>query len=98
MTLTNARKLQKEIQSKNYHCIVPLGYGPRRYFCRTFRTKNGQLVPFDFRSRATFRKHHAMRLRENRRIMRFYDKMMQQQRARLRSPLDAMIDRACGLE
>jgi hypothetical protein len=98
MTLVNAKKLRDEIRAKGYHCVVPLGFTPRRYFCVIFHAKAGKLVPMYFRSRASFRKHHAQALRNSRRIMRFYHEMQRRTQWETRSPLEFMIDRACGLD
>lgn len=88
MKLRDARALQHEIQCRGYHCIVPLGFGPACYFARIFGVK----AAIDFHSVASFRKHHAKHLRERRRIMRTPFP------ARPRSPIEVLVDRACGLD
>lgn len=90
MRLTDARMLQREIREAGYHCVVPLGNGPDGYFARIFGK-----TPIDFHTRQDFRKHHAMRLRQQRRAIRDYRKMRTGRRTL--SPIEIMIDRACGL-
>lgn len=93
MRLDDARTLKRFIKSKGYHCIIPLGYGPDRYFARIFGT-GGKWI--DFTDAAAFRKHHAMRLRQGRTAQRELQRLST--RRRPRSGLEILIDRACGLE
>ena len=90
MSLLEARKLRDEIQRAGYHSIVPLGHGPEGYFARIFGKAS-----IDFYSRHAFRKHHAMRLRERKKMFRDYEQIQRIRPAR--SPIEIMIDQACGL-
>jgi hypothetical protein len=92
MTLKDAKALRDEIISwDGTHCTVPLGFGPDRYFARIFRFEG----PVDFHARAEFRTYKARQLREHRAKLRMYDAL---ERIRPpRSPIELMIDRACGL-
>ena len=90
MTLTDARKLRDEIRAAGLHCIVPLGHGPDGYFARIF-TDTG---PVDFPGLAPWRlwkSERAKRVRESER------RPARLEHGRPRSPLELMIDRACGL-
>lgn len=88
MTLKEARSLQKQIHKWGYACTVPLGHGPDGYWC--------QVTQNQFRSEAEARRHHAKRLRERRKIMREYEAMSR--RRDTRSPIERMIDQACGIK
>lgn len=90
MTLKDAKALRDYIRSKGYHCIVPLGHGPAAYAPEI----SG---PRSFQTRAAFRAHHAMRLRERRQALRAYLALVARRPALNRSPIEMMIDRACGL-
>ena len=95
MKLADARCLRDKIREHaGYHCVVPLGYGPDGYFARIFSSGgNGMLVPVNFHARAEYRAHYAMRLREGRAVSRMFAKPPKR-----RSPIEIMVDRACGLE
>jgi hypothetical protein len=88
MTLKEARALQAQIKRWNYHCTVPLGWGPDGYWC--------QITGLRFFSEAEARKHHAKRLRERRKSLREYEAAHRKRDTR--SPIERMVDRACGLE
>lgn len=95
MTLTDARQFRDYIHSKNsINCTVPLGFGPDGYFpCSIMKT--GQRF---WKSRAEFRKWAADDLRNSRRIMRDDNDMMwRRNKPKARSPIEIMVDRACGL-
>lgn len=90
MLLQDAKKLRDEIRRVGLHCIVPLKHGPDRYFARIF-TVDG---PVDFRDRKGwlgYRKGYEKRKREGERAARLLTLPPP------RSPLELMIDRACGL-
>lgn len=78
-------------------CTVPNGHGPDGYFARiwTSRTDDGTSQrqaperPKDFYSRADFEAWRAACERERGR---------QERRSRPRSPIDILIDRACGVD
>jgi hypothetical protein len=94
VTLKDAKALRDYIHSKNsINCTVPLGHGPDNYFPRSIM-RDG---PRDWKSRAQFRLWHALHIRERRRIERDYKRVMNGQSQRRRSPIELMIDRACGL-
>ncbi len=89
MTLKDARTVRDELREHGLHSIVPLGHGPDKYFARIFAVHN---VTHDFHSGAQARKYLADRLRRLRKAA------MERQRARRpRSPIEVLIDRACGL-
>lgn len=98
MTLQAARALQKVIQGPGFglHCIVPLGHGPAGYFCRIF-TNSGQVDFHDSEAAAAYRRRMK---RRQAKAHREYLRMQREILARRdrRSPLDRMIDQACGLE
>lgn len=90
MVLAEARKLRDEIRAAGLHSIVPLGHGPDSYFARIF-TDSGSV---DFSGRAPWRlwkAERAKRLRDSERAAAKLDLR------RPRSPIEMMIDRACGL-
>lgn len=95
MTLKDARAFRDYIHSKNsINCTVPLGFGPDGYLPMSV-LRNG---PHRWESRAEFRKWVAQYIRERRRIMREYNAMEARKRIRpARSPIELMVDRACGL-
>lgn len=96
MTLKDAKTLRDEIQ-QHYHCIVPLGFRPDRYFTRIYTSDgNGGLAPIDFHARPEYRMFRAKRLRDHRAKMRMYE-AAERALSRPRSPIELMIDRACGL-
>lgn len=89
MTLKDAKALRDEIRGYGYHCIVPLGHGPDGYTPR--------ISSRSFNTREEFRKYHAMRLRERRLAQREYERQLSRLRSRPRSPIEMMVDKACGL-
>lgn len=91
MTLKDAKVLRDEIKRvSGFHCIVPLGHGPDSYFARIFSFEK-----IDFYDRASFRRYRAQQIRTKRALELEWAK---RERRRARSPLDIMIDRACGVE
>lgn len=94
MTLKDARAFRDYIHSKySINCTVPLGFGPDGYFPMSVLS-NG---PHRWESRAEFRNWLAVRLRENRRNLRAYLAMEARRLRPARSPIELMVDRACGL-
>jgi hypothetical protein len=95
MTLKDAREFRDYIQSKcSLNCTVPLGFGPADYL-PTSVMRDG---PRRWQSKAEFRTWLAQYIRERRNIHRRYEQMVSAQATRrARSPLDIMIDQACGL-
>jgi len=94
MKLKEAREFRDYIIAKvGVNCTVPLGFGPDGYFPRSILSTG----PHDWKSRAEFRKWAADHLRKRRRIMHDYNEMMARKNRRARSPIELMIDRACGL-
>ncbi len=96
MTLKNARALRDYIHAKgSVNCSVPLGFGPDGYFA-TSRLRTG---PHQWQSKQEFRNWQAKYLRDRRKALRDYEQMMRQQQRRRspRSPIEMMVDRACGL-
>lgn len=93
MTLKDARGLRDYIHSKNsVNCTVPLGFGPDGYFATSILHTGAR----QWQSRKDFRVWLAQHIRECRRIHREYERVMRAPQRR-RSPIDLMIDRACGL-
>ena len=95
MTLKDAKAFRDEIIAKTgVNCTVPLGFGPDGYFPRSILSAG----PHDWTSRAEFRKWAADHFRARRRAIRAYNQMMLRGRLRkARSPIEMMVDRACGL-
>lgn len=92
MTLKDARAFRAYIHSKcSVNCTVPLGLGPDGYFPRSVLSTGRH----DWTSRAEFRTWLARNIRERRRITRDYERMTR--RRDIRSPIERMIDTACGL-
>lgn len=92
MTLKDARQLRDYIHSKDsINCTVPLGHGPCGYFPQSILSTG----PRDWTSRQDFRDWLATRIRERRVIQRQYDAVMRRPQ-RARSPIEMMIDKACG--
>jgi len=92
MTIQDARKLRDHIKATlGCHCTVPYNYAPDRYFAViwTSDTPSGACCPKKFRSQEEFDEWFAER--EKRRIAR-------ELLSKPRSPLDMMIDKACGIE
>ena len=91
MTLREARELQAEIRDKwGYHCTVPLGWGPNGYWCQISTSVGSGR----FMNRAEARKYRADSLRRHRNAMRELSKPLVRP---ARSPIERMVDRACGL-
>lgn len=87
MTLAEARALRDEIREHGLHCVVPLGYGPVGYSARIYSGRGGgPAMPVDFSSRSAWRAWKDER--ERREQLRL---------SRPRSPIEAMIDQACGI-
>lgn len=93
MTLQDAKALRTTIKASGYHCIVPLGHGPRRYFARIFG--HGTQV-IDFRSVAAFKRFDVKAQLERKRIVQFYREHVARPLP-ARSGMEIMIDRACGV-
>ena len=83
MTHQKAKALRNRILATGLHCTVPLGYGPKGYFARIFTNKGGELVPLDFKTYTAWEKYKKARDAKG--------------MPRPRSPMEAMIDRACGI-
>ena len=91
MTLAEAKKLRDEIRVYCF-CTVPLGYGPSDYFARIFSSRGVQsgARAVDFHSREAWLAWKKQADAQ--------DKLKRRCRCpRPRSPIEAMIDRACGL-
>ena len=82
MTLKEAKVLRNRIYSGGLHCTVPLGHGPCGYFARII-THEG---PRDFQSWTEYDQYRKER--NAKRAAKL---------APPRSPIEHMIDRACGL-
>lgn len=100
MILAAAKLVRDEARRYGYHSIVPLGHGPDGYFARIYSAKieigadssvTTALTTIDFRSRAEFRAHHAMRLRQRRALL------ASGRAVKRRSPIEMMVDRAYGI-
>lgn len=90
MTLKEARELRDMIRKADVHCVVPLGHGPDGYFARIIR--DGKPLDFhSFEQADEYMTARAERIRESNRAA------MRLTMPRPRSPLEAMIDKACGL-
>lgn len=89
MTRTEASALRDEIRATGTHCVIQKGTGPRDYFARIYsRRGRDVVVPVDFYGPdwwAAWQEAAAVEDAQRARI------------ARPRSPLDAMIDKACGI-
>jgi hypothetical protein len=92
MKLPAARALQAKIKAAGPHCIVPLGHGPAGYFCRIFTSEG----PRDFHGHCGWGTYHRASLKRRAKAHEEYERMLSQMR-RPRSPIELMIDRACGL-
>ena len=95
MTLKEADDLKKAIRDVGgLHCVVPRGHGPNGYFARVITSAG----PLEFHTHLECVEALLMRLR--------HLESEQSERARLalelvsrpRSPIEIMIDRACGVE
>ncbi len=93
MTLTKARRLRDFIRGQDVHAVVPLGHGPDGYFVR-ITTSQG---PLRLDSPSEW---NAYCQRERDKITKFCEDhgVGQRRLERPRSPLDAMIDAACGVK
>lgn len=92
MILASARVLQAKIKEAGLHCIVPLGHGPDGYFCRIFTDKGTK----DLASVRDWVKYRRASMKRRAKALADYELLMTQMR-RPRSPIELMIDRACGL-
>ena len=90
MTLQEARTLRDEIRDAGLHCVVPLGFGPNGYFARIFG--GFPVAPKDFHDRQTWVEYKEASDKRRARDMARWNG------GRPRSPIEIMIDRACGLE
>jgi hypothetical protein len=103
MTFAEAKKLRDFIRSYGPWCTVPTGYKPDRYFARILRWDEAakKMLPVDFHDWLAARKDMAEMLCRERatraRCREFKDREWFRLNHPPRSPLDAMIDRACGL-
>lgn len=97
MTLTEARRVRDFFRSRRIHSIVPLGHGPDGYYAEIIASDIGErgYRKMPFGSMAEARSHVAMRLRWERAFKR--ECLEFENRKPPRSPIDVMIDRACGL-
>lgn len=89
MTLTDARALRDTIRLADLHSVTPLGFGPDRYFARIWTAGGAK----DFHSPegwAEYDRQRQDRVRRSEHAARVLE--------RPRSPIEIMIDRACGLE
>lgn len=92
MTYKQAKKLRDLIRADGIHCIIPVGQVGKGHVARIF-TKGG---PRDFRSVRGYRTYCTIRDGERALV----EQWIQQQEGFLRqprSPIEAMIDKACGL-
>lgn len=101
MTFKDARALRDLIRETGIHCTVPTGYAPDGYFARivtTIGSPTGAGLPKDLRDHADWEAWEAYRASMSAMEER------ERKRARLgtmprpRSPLDVLIDRACGIK
>ena len=94
MLLKDAKALRNEIRAEGPHCTVPLGQGPSGYFARIFHGfSDGVWKHTDFRSRGEWLNYRrGMRLRHAESL-----RLAEARAARTRTPIEVMIDRACGL-
>jgi hypothetical protein len=82
MNLQSARQLRDEIKLTGICCVVPLGRGPASYFARIWSVVYSESCqPVDFYSREDWLKYVSSKPAIS----------------KPRSPLEAMIDRACGI-
>ena len=93
MKLADAKALRDEIRAAGLHCIVPLGHGPDRYFARIFGPR---AKPTDFHTREAWHAFEEERGRQRRELVDQFNRFEVPRRPR--SPIEIMIDRACGLE
>src|SRR5687767_352939 len=92
MKLKQAKALRDEITAKTgAYCTVPLKHGPDKYFARIFRWSEEfkATLPVDFESRTAW----LLDFRTQEQI-----KLARQLKSRPRSPIEILIDRACGVE
>lgn len=82
MTYKEAKLLRDRIRMEGPHCVVPTGHGPCGYFARIFPCEG---PPRDFRAWTEYMQYKA--IRDAKRQIR-----------RPRSPIEAMIDAACGVD
>lgn len=94
MTLADAKALRDMIRAAGLACTVPLGHGPTGYFARIWSAREGNPgQPVDFRSEGEWLAWKRRADEEDRKA-----ELRRQLLSRPRSPLDVLIDRACGLE
>jgi hypothetical protein len=90
MTLSEARALRDLIRTDGPFCTVPLGNGPDGYFARIFTShgsESGAAIAKDFRSESEYRDYVAER--DQAKAKRFIRPAA--------SPIEMLIDSACGL-
>lgn len=98
MKFTAARSLARHIQAEyGACCTVPYGYGPNRYFARIYSSigpsgkfQSGVSQAIDFESLEEFEVYRAFA--ENYKAQ----KEQEIRKHRPRSPIEIMIDKACG--
>jgi hypothetical protein len=82
MTLQAARALRDEILADGTHCVVPLGHGPDGYWAQIVTTVGDGIFHSDEQWQEYRKEREARRFR----IMH-----------PARSPIEMLIDKACGL-
>ena len=87
MNLKDARELRDKIKESGVHCVVPLGFGPDGYWTEIMTTDRGQVI---FWSEADWKNYERYRDA----VAAIAWKRMHGRR----SPLEMMIDQACGVE
>lgn len=99
MKLADAKKLRDEIRAYGIHCIVPLGFKPDQYFARIFVWNGTATVPKDFATRRQWRVYRKVCDKERRERAEWVARhgLGGWPGSRPRSPIELMIDRACGL-
>lgn len=91
MTLKDARAVRDLVRRYGVACTVPLAHASGRYVARIWCVGSAR----DFISMQEARDYIAGMLRRRRRVR---DEMARAVRRDTRSPLERMIDRACGRE
>lgn len=82
MNLKDARALRDRIRETGIHCVVPLGFGPDGYWVEINTTDRGQVT---FWSESDWEHYES------------YRATVAMMKHRRRSPLDILIDQACGV-
>lgn len=90
MTLSDARHVRDRIRESGIHCTVPTGYAPDGYFARIITPREPGGVK-DFYSEKEWVAWRVKSLRSDIKRRRELD-----ERLRPRSPIEILIDRACG--